>query len=137
MGAGTSGTLRRRIARAGRIRLVAHLACGHWVVVVCGYRAGIRGCDRLVRNGAAAGQNAVEQADAKMRHKLSGVTLNAIMELNLIIALALAFGIGLSLGLLGSGGSIVTLPVLVYVAGVACGATCRRGALGFPPPDPT
>src|SRR5215469_18347565 len=40
------------------------------------------------------------------------------MELNLIIALALAFGIGLSLGLLGSGGSIVTLPVLVYVAGV-------------------
>jgi hypothetical protein len=28
---------------------------------------------------------------------LSGVNLNAIMELNLIIALALAFGIGLSL----------------------------------------
>jgi uncharacterized membrane protein YfcA len=53
-----------------------------------------------------------------MRHKLSGVNLNATMELNLIIALALAFGIGLSLGLLGSGGSIVTLPVLVYVAGV-------------------
>src|SRR6516225_6230948 len=40
------------------------------------------------------------------------------MELNLISALALAFGIGLSLGLLGSGGSLVTLPVLVYVAGV-------------------
>jgi uncharacterized membrane protein YfcA len=40
------------------------------------------------------------------------------MELNLIVALALAFGIGLSLGLLGSGGSIVTLPVLVYLAGV-------------------
>src|SRR5690349_20961250 len=35
-----------------------------------------------------------------------------------LIALILAFGIGLSLGLLGSGGSIVTLPVLVYVAGV-------------------
>jgi hypothetical protein len=34
------------------------------------------------------------------------------------LALILAFGIGLSLGLLGSGGSIVTLPVLVYVAGV-------------------
>jgi len=32
---------------------------------------------------------------------LSGVNLNPIMELNLIIALALAFGIGLSLGLLG------------------------------------
>ena len=40
------------------------------------------------------------------------------MELHLVIALILALGIGLSLGLLGSGGSIVTLPVLVYVAGV-------------------
>ena len=40
------------------------------------------------------------------------------METPLFIALILAFGIGLSLGLLGSGGSIVTLPVLVYVAGV-------------------
>ncbi len=34
------------------------------------------------------------------------------------VALALALLIGLSLGALGSGGSIVTLPVLVYVAGV-------------------
>ena len=40
------------------------------------------------------------------------------MELHLVIALILAVVIGLSLGLLGSGGSIVTLPVLVYVAGV-------------------
>ena len=32
--------------------------------------------------------------------------------------LALAALIGLSLGLLGSGGSIITLPVLVYVAGI-------------------
>jgi uncharacterized membrane protein YfcA len=48
------------------------------------------------------------------------VNLNPIMELNLVIALALAlaFGIGLLLGLLGSGGSIITLPVLVYVPGV-------------------
>lgn len=36
----------------------------------------------------------------------------------LAVALALAVLIGLSLGLLGSGGSIITLPVLVYVAGV-------------------
>jgi uncharacterized membrane protein YfcA len=36
----------------------------------------------------------------------------------LIFALAMAGLIGLSLGLLGSGGSIVTLPVLVYVAGI-------------------
>jgi uncharacterized protein len=34
------------------------------------------------------------------------------------LALTLAVLIGMSLGLLGSGGSIVTLPVLVYVAGV-------------------
>ncbi len=34
----------------------------------------------------------------------------------LIIALVIAALIGLSLGLLGSGGSIITLPVLVYVA---------------------
>ncbi len=34
------------------------------------------------------------------------------------LAFALAALIGLSLGLLGSGGSIITLPVLVYVAGV-------------------
>jgi hypothetical protein len=36
-----------------------------------------------------------------------------------IIALLLALLIGVSLGALGSGGSIVTLPILVYVAGVA------------------
>ena len=36
----------------------------------------------------------------------------------MIIALILALAIGLSLGLLGSGGSILTLPALVYGAGV-------------------
>lgn len=36
----------------------------------------------------------------------------------LVFALILALVIGLSLGLLGSGGSIITLPVLVYVAGI-------------------
>lgn len=35
------------------------------------------------------------------------------------VALVLALLIGISLGALGSGGSIVTLPILVYVAGVA------------------
>lgn len=35
----------------------------------------------------------------------------------MILALALALAIGLSLAVLGSGGSIITLPVLVYVAG--------------------
>ena len=34
------------------------------------------------------------------------------------LAIALSAGIGLSLGLLGGGGSILTLPILVYVAGV-------------------
>ena len=36
----------------------------------------------------------------------------------MIVALILGAGVGLSLGLLGSGGSIITLPVLVYAAGV-------------------
>jgi uncharacterized membrane protein YfcA len=36
----------------------------------------------------------------------------------MILALTLAAGIGLSLGLLGSGGSIITLPVLVYAGGI-------------------
>jgi uncharacterized protein len=38
--------------------------------------------------------------------------------LTLSFALILAALIGLSLGLLGSGGSIITLPILVYVAGI-------------------
>lgn len=40
------------------------------------------------------------------------------MSLEQFIALGLAFGIGLLLGTMGSGGSIVILPVLVYIAGV-------------------
>jgi uncharacterized membrane protein YfcA len=38
--------------------------------------------------------------------------------LTLSFVLTLSALIGLSLGLLGSGGSIITLPVLVYVAGI-------------------
>lgn len=40
------------------------------------------------------------------------------MTANEIIAILLTLGVGVSLGVLGSGGSIVMLPVLVYVAGV-------------------
>lgn len=40
------------------------------------------------------------------------------MPLQLAVTLVFAAAIGLSLGLLGSGGSIITLPVLVYIAGV-------------------
>ncbi|MDQ3199886.1 MAG: hypothetical protein M3Q46_12015 [Verrucomicrobiota bacterium] len=36
----------------------------------------------------------------------------------IVLALVLALAIGVSLGLLGSGGSIITLPVLVYAAKV-------------------
>ncbi|NNC89100.1 MAG: sulfite exporter TauE/SafE family protein [Akkermansiaceae bacterium] len=36
----------------------------------------------------------------------------------MVLALTLALGIGLALGLLGSGGSILTLPAMVYGAGV-------------------
>jgi uncharacterized protein len=40
------------------------------------------------------------------------------MVLGQIVAMILAILVGLSLGALGSGGSIITIPVLVYVAGV-------------------
>ncbi|MEG9250162.1 sulfite exporter TauE/SafE family protein [Arthrobacter sp. Soc17.1.1.1] len=39
------------------------------------------------------------------------------MSLTLILVLALSILIGLSLGVLGGGGSILTVPILVYVAG--------------------
>ena len=40
------------------------------------------------------------------------------MTFGIILAYVLAVFIGISLGMLGSGGSIITLPVLVYVAGI-------------------
>ncbi|HSE37076.1 MAG TPA: sulfite exporter TauE/SafE family protein [Blastocatellia bacterium] len=40
------------------------------------------------------------------------------MGMHLILGLLLSAAIGLSLGLMGGGGSIITLPVLVYVIGV-------------------
>ncbi len=40
------------------------------------------------------------------------------MALGQIVAMVLAIFVGLSLGALGSGGSIITIPILVYVAGV-------------------
>ena len=40
------------------------------------------------------------------------------MDLHLIVGLALSAAIGLSLGMIGGGGSIITVPVLVYVLGV-------------------
>src|SRR5512143_2474802 len=40
------------------------------------------------------------------------------VEMQLILGLVLSAAIGLSLGLIGGGGSIITLPVLVYVIGV-------------------
>ena len=44
--------------------------------------------------------------------------ISAILEiLNIPLDLFLGFGIGLSLGLIGGGGSILTVPVLVYLVG--------------------
>lgn len=40
------------------------------------------------------------------------------MELTLVIALLLTVLVGLSLGLLGGGGSILTVPILTYVLGM-------------------
>jgi hypothetical protein len=63
-----------------------------------------------------------------------------VLSGGLLLALALAVLVGVSLGTLGSGGSIITVPVLVYVAGVPpaqavgmslviVGATAAVGAL--------
>ncbi len=41
-----------------------------------------------------------------------------MMLIRLLLGLALSAGIGVSLGLIGGGGSIITVPVLVYVLGV-------------------
>ncbi len=41
------------------------------------------------------------------------------MPLNLIIALILTIAVGITLGMLGSGGAIVMLPILVYVADIS------------------
>lgn len=40
------------------------------------------------------------------------------MDLYLVIGLILSAAIGLSLGLIGGGGSIIIVPVLVYILGV-------------------
>ena len=40
------------------------------------------------------------------------------METNQIISLTLAVIVGVTLGLIGSGGSILTVPIMVYVAGI-------------------
>ena len=40
-----------------------------------------------------------------------------MLNLSLLVILALGFGIGASLGLLGGGGSILTVPALVYIVG--------------------
>lgn len=40
------------------------------------------------------------------------------MEIQLVIVLAMAVVVGISLGLLGGGGSILTVPLLTYVAGL-------------------
>jgi uncharacterized membrane protein YfcA len=50
------------------------------------------------------------------------------------VALALAVLIGASLGMLGGGGSMITMPVLVYVAGVDLKgpSSCRWRSLAAP-----
>src|SRR5690606_27118178 len=47
----------------------------------------------------------------------SSILINP-MEITAIIAYILALLVGISLGLMGSGGSILTVPILVYVLGI-------------------
>ena len=51
------------------------------------------------------------------------------MDLMIILTIALAVLVGLSLGLLGGGGSILTVPLLVYVAGMETKAAIATSLL--------
>lgn len=46
------------------------------------------------------------------------VDIEKKMEIHIVIGLVLALLIGLSLGMIGSGGSILTVPILVYIVGI-------------------
>ena len=67
----------------------------------------------------------------------AGVVGRRRMSGALVLALLLAVLIGVSLGTLGSGGSIITMPVLVYVAGIPAHtpSACRSSSSGRPPPS--
>jgi len=65
------------------------------------------------------------------------------MDLHTVVALILSGAIGISLGLLGGGGSILAVPVLVYVAGnsaagfvghLKVNCSCLRLSLSRSPP---
>src|SRR5690606_22222767 len=62
-------------------------------------------CLRLVRHGAAAGHHALESD-------------RLIMELADLLSFGSGTLVGFALGLLGGGGSILAVPLLVYVVGV-------------------
>lgn len=51
------------------------------------------------------------------------------MDITWILGHLLAIGIGLSLGLIGGGGSILAVPILVYVMGLSAREGDRRESL--------
>lgn len=51
----------------------------------------------------------------RRKHCLSTDTIGTVV---IALTVTLAFGVGISLGLLGGGGSILTVPLLTYVAGI-------------------
>src|SRR3546814_284152 len=101
---------RRRAGPAGRCTRFSRWSRLIRALRFCRRRADARGRDRLVRHGAAAATYAVEPADG-------GLTIVTATE----ILLALLSGglIGIVLGLVGGGGSILAVPLLVYVVGVS------------------
>ena len=67
------------------------------------------GDDRLLRNGASAGPDALESAQA---------CRGTMTILHDLLAVASGSVVGFVLGLVGGGGSILAVPLLVYVVGV-------------------
>src|SRR5690606_21910195 len=66
----------------------------------------------ILRHGQVTRPDAMEPASCLPRHYRKGLCMMWIL------AILLAVLVGLSLGLFGSGGSVLAVPILVYVLGI-------------------
>ncbi len=80
-------------------------------------RAGHRGAHQHVRDGDAAGPPPVQSRTGLRYRRRRPAAAGRAARMMLALVLAAAVAVGVSLGLLGGGGSILTVPVLVYLAG--------------------
>ena len=81
-------------------------------------RAGVRGRQRLLHDGAAIVLRAVESPRGQGRHRLSEALAMFIHAADIATVLS-GSAVGFILALVGGGGSILAVPLLVYGVGVA------------------